>query len=370
MKSMIKNIIIYAIAVSAGFAEPLAIQGMAEVDLKDASGKAIPEKEAVRLATEIAQFQAVENAISRASSTIRQQYAERVGDSEERKRTVMNMVVDKTIQTEPRTNLSTPRMRVYLRGKIDMTALRDQLNSWPKMVQQVDYSEVQLALFYTVRKIAETVRLESGRESSDSSAVSAKESGSESITENGVEVSESVTENVSKTELRKSINRADELIWEHDVDQQDNFGSSLTEQFTEKGFESIMGGEFFEVQEVLNEEVGSKGRATAKTLKKVIQDVKDEGEFTEGGLVVIGNLDFKEPVKDSVSGLWSVEATMKGKIYKIGKGAIPRTVGALEVITKKSLGETQESAKTSVLSAMAPLAADEIISKLKNKGEI
>ena len=370
MKNIINIVCVNFIILASGLSELVSTQGMAEVDLKDASGKAIPEKEAVRLATEIAQSQAVENAISKTSDAIRQQYAERVGDSEERKKTVMNMVVDKTIQTEPRTNLSTPRMRVYLRGKIDMAALRDQLNSWTKMVQQVDYSKVQMALFYTVRRIAETRRLASGEESSDSSAVSAKESGSESITENGVEVSESVAENATKTRLKTSINRADENIWEQDADQQENWGVGLQEQFIEKGFESIIGGEFFDVQEVLNKEVGSKGRATATTLKKVIQDVKDEADFTDGGLVIIGNLDFKEPVKDSLSGLWSVEATMKGKIYKVGKGIIPRTVGALEVITKKSLGETQESAKTSVLSAMAPLAADEIISKLKNKGEI
>ena len=162
MKNIISIVFVNFIILASGLSELVSIQGMAEVDLKQSGGKAIPEKEAVRLATEIAQLQAVENAIGRVSSDVRQQYAERVGDSEERKKIVMNMVVDKTIQTEPRTNLSTPRMRVYLRGKMDMAALRDQLNRWTKMVQQVDYSKVQMALFYTVRRIAETRRLASG----------------------------------------------------------------------------------------------------------------------------------------------------------------------------------------------------------------
>lgn len=365
---MIKNIIICALTVSAGFSEPVAIKGMAEVDLKDASGKVIPEKEAVRLATEIAQYQAVENAISRASDAIRQQYAERVGDSEERKKMVMNMVVDKTIQTEPRTNQSRPRMRVFLTGKIDMTALRDQLNSWPKIAQQVDYSDVEMALFYVVTRTTKTIKGGTGFDVSSKSTGSTKESGSENLSENGVEVSEKVVESDRLQVLESVVETEGETITEVDIKNGDLWATGLATQFADKGFESVyLGGDFL-FSEKYTEDISASGKVSFATRKTLVPEMSEA--MGEGGLIVIGRLDFLQTTKDSASGLWSSEAVMSGKVYKLpkeGKKIAPLVTG-LKPISKKSLGKTKDGAQKSVLSLMAPAAADEIISSLKNKG--
>ena len=367
---MIKNIIIYALAVSAGFSEPLAIQGMAEVDLKDASGKAIPEKEAVRLATEIAQSQAVENAISKTSDAIRQQYAERVGDSEERKKTVMNMVVDKTIQTEPRTNLSTPRMRVYLRGKIDMTALGDQLNSWPKIAQQVDYSDVQMALFYVVTKTEDTIKGGTDYVDSSESSTSRNESGSENLSENGVEVSEKVVETERTRVGLKAVESTDKVVTKVDVELTGLWATGLGTQFSDKGFLSLYSAENFEFNEKYSEDIAVSGKVSLATMRTLVPEMREVAEMEEGGLIVIGSLNILAPTKDSITGLWSSEAVMSAQVYKMPKGGgkIAPLVTGLKPVSRKSLGKTQDSARKSVLSLMAPAAADEIISSLKNKG--
>ncbi|MDB4374073.1 hypothetical protein N9115_01650 [bacterium] len=368
MKSMIKNIIICVLTISAGFSEPVAIKGMAEVDLKDASGKAIPEKEAVRLAAEIAQLQAVENAIRGASDAIRQQYKERVGDSEERKKTVMNMVVDKTIQTEPRTDQSRPRMRVFLTGKIDMTALRDQLNSWPKIAQQVDYSDVEMALFYVVTRTTKTIKGGTGFEVSSKSTGSTKESGSENLSENGVEVSEKVVESDRLQVLENVVETEGETITEVDIKNGDLWATGLATQFADKGFESVYEGGEFLFSEKYTKDISASGKVSFATRKTLVPEMSEN--MGEGGLIVIGRLDFLQSTKDSVSGLWSSEAVMSGKVYKLpkeGKKIAPLVTG-LKPISKKSLGKTKDSAQKSVLSLMAPAAADEIISSLKNKG--
>jgi hypothetical protein len=59
---------------------------------------------------------------------------------------------------------------------------------------------------------------------------------------------------------------------------------------------------------------------------------------------------------------------MSGKVMMLMGSSIPRTVAALEPKSFKAIGDTQEVAKKRVLEAMAPLTADEIISKLKNNG--
>ncbi|MDB4492337.1 hypothetical protein N9259_02200 [bacterium] len=370
MKSMIKNIIICALTISAGFSEPVAIKGMAEVDLKDASGKVIPEKEAVRLAAEIAQLQAVENAIRGASDAIRQQYAERVGDSEERKTTVMNMVVDKTIQTEPRTNQSRPRMRVFLTGKIDMTALRDQLNSWPKIAQQVDYSDIQMALFYVVTKTEDTIKGGTEYVDSSESSTSRNESGSENLSENGVEVSEKVVETERTRVGLKAVESTDKVVTKIDVELTGLWATGLITQFNDKGFGEVSKGSDFEFNEKYTKDIAVSGKVSVGTMRTLVPEMREVAGMEEGGLIVIGSLNILSPTKDSVTGLWSSEAVMSAEVRKMPKEGrkIATVVTGLKPISKKSLGKTQDSARKSVLSLMAPAAADEIISSLKNKG--
>jgi hypothetical protein len=105
-----------------------------------------------------------------------------------------------------------------------------------------------------------------------------------------------------------------------------------------------------------------------KTIAQLLSEV--EVENIEGGieLIVIGSLDFSIPTKDPISGMNMVEATMSGKVMMLMGSSIPRTVAALEPKSFKAIGDTQEVAKKRVLEAMAPLTADEIISKLKNNG--
>ena len=117
----------------------------------------------------------------------------------------------------------------------------------------------------------------------------------------------------------------------------------------------------------MDKDITSRGQPSPKTLKQLVNEVRTEGGME---LIVIGNLDFSIPTKDPISGMDMVEATMTGKVMKASGGGIPRTVAALEPKSFKAVGDTQEVAKKRVLEAMAPLTADEIISKLKNNGTL
>ena len=75
------------------------------------------------------------------------------------------------------------------------------------------------------------------------------------------------------------------------------------------------------------------------------------------------------PRIDEATNMRVIEATVSGKIYKM-TGKFPRLVAALSPQTQKAKAPDQLQAKKRVLSGLTPLAADEILAKLKAKNLI
>jgi hypothetical protein len=158
-------------------------------------------------------------------------------------------------------------------------------------------------------------------------------------------------------------------VYKSDDQLKANWGENLLDQFNDKGFEETVDGSFFDVSEKLDDDINNRGKISAKTLRTLVPEVREADLGVE--LLILGRLDFSKPTRDAVSGMWAAQATMTGKIYSVPlKGVFPKTVAALGSIQRKALGKTQEDAKKSVLAIIAPLGADEIISKLKNKGRL
>jgi hypothetical protein len=345
-------------------AQIIDIKGVGDAKTVDAQGKALPEGEPAKKAIINAAVFAIDTALQGQSDNIRQQFQERIVGDTTRVEEVRKMISNAKVDTNPDT---VQRMvRATISGKLDLTELKDYMNKKEKLQSAVKRTELEMAVFFTVRRSTQVARgaavvSEANTDSTNS------ETAKEEAEEASLTVEEAVNRKETNTASTDIVEKADKISWEADAQLKEPFGSGLIGQFTDKGFENVVDGSFFEVSDEMDKDISSRGQASPKTLKQLVNEVRAEGSME---LIVIGSLDFSIPTKDPVSGMDMVEATMSGKVMKASGGGFPRTVAALEPKSFKAVGDTQEVAKKRVLEAMAPLTADEIISKLKNNGTL
>lgn len=345
-------------------AQIIDIKGVGDAKTVDAQGKALPEGEPAKKAIINAAVFAIDTALQGQSDNIRQQFQERIVGDTTRVEEVRKMISNAKVETNPDT---VQRMvRATISGKLDLTELKDYMNKKEKLQSAVKRTDLEMAVFFTVRRSTQVARgaavvSEANTDSTNS------ETAKEEAEEASLTVEEAVNRKETNTASTDIVEKADKISWEADAQLKEPFGSGLIGQFTDKGFENVVDGSFFEVSDEMDKDITSRGQASAKTLKQLVNEVRAEGGME---LIVIGSLDFSIPTKDPVSGMNMVEATMSGKVMKASGSGIPRMVAALEPKSFKAVGDTQEVAKKRVLEAMAPLTADEIISKLKNNGTL
>jgi hypothetical protein len=345
-------------------AQIIDIKGVGDAKTVDAQGKALPEGEPAKKAIINAAVFAIDTALQGQGDNIRQQFQERVFGDATRVEEVRKMISNAKVETNPDT---VQRMvRATISGKLDLTELKDYMNRKDKLQSAVKRTDLEMAVFFTVRRstqVARGVAVVTGAIKDSTNSEKAKEEAEEA----GLTVEEAVNHKETNTDSTDIVEKADKISWEADAQLKEPFGAGLIGQFTDKGFENVVDGSFFEVSDEMDKDISSRGQPSPKTLKQLVNEVRAEGSME---LIVIGSLDFSIPTKDPVSGMNMVEATMSGKVMKASGGGIPRTVAALEPKSFKAVGDTQEVAKKRVLEAMAPLTADEIISKLKNNGTL
>jgi hypothetical protein len=345
-------------------AQIIDIKGVGDAKTVDAEGKALPVGEPAKKAIINAAVFAIDTALQGQSDNIRQQFQERIVGDATRVEEVRKMISNAKVETNPDT---VQRMvRATISGKLDLTELKDYMNKKDKLQSAVKRTDLEMAVFFTVRRSTQVARgaavvSEANTDSTNS------ETAKEEAEEASLTVEEAVNRKETNTASTDIVEKADKISWEADAQLKEPFGSGLIGQFTDKGFENVVDGSFFEVSDEMDKDITSRGQASAKTLKQLVNEVRAEGGME---LIVIGSLDFSIPTKDPVSGMNMVEATMSGKVMKASGSGIPRMVAALEPKSFKAVGDTQEVAKKRVLEAMAPLTADEIISKLKNNGTL
>jgi hypothetical protein len=343
-------------------AQMLEIQGIGDAKVVDAEGKALPEGEGAKQALRAAAVNAIDKLLELQSASLRQQFNERVKGSVEREEEVKGIINDLKVVVDPIPEQKIVRVRMV--GSLDLNTLKDKMNQWSKLIAQVKPSSKQAVVFFTARRTTATEKAGIKVKTNIANDKTSSQLGKEALEENAVETTEKVGTNDTTVVDITDIDKTDKVLWESDTQLKGDFGTALMGQFTDKGFEDVTDGAWFEASEDLDADITEKAAPSVATLKKLLNEVKTaEGNIE---LIIIGSIDFSAPTEDPVTGMWKVATSVSGKVYKLGTFP-PKMLVALGGKTSNGLATSQEEAKKRALEAMAPLAADEIISKLKNK---
>lgn len=338
----------------------IEIRGIGEADV-------LTTKKATDLEIDAAKDNAVINAITKAlanqSDNIRQQFGERARP---------NMDVVRKILIDPKFGkpdilVEDKKVRVNIVASFDLNKLKDGLNSWDRSMTQVNRSDTEVVILFTARATTSTEVFEAILKESKEKAVKEDTLGTRDQVEGGVTGTDAKI-TVKKDELKSStVQQADKLTFELDAASGDSFGTGLMGQFTDKGFEQMIPGSLFEdVAKSFDAVKAAGGKPSLKHWAALKEEIAGEEAIK---FVITGFLDYSQPRTDSITGMWRVDASVSGEIYDISR-RIPRLVAALEPRTESTVALSQEAAKKRAIEAMAPLAADEIISKLKNNNVI
>jgi len=343
-------------------AQMLDIRGIGDAKVVDVTGKPLPVGEAAKQAVRAAAINSIDQLLEAQSSSIRQQFNERVKGSVEREEEVTGIINDLKVVVDPMPEQKSVRVRIV--GSLDLNTLKDKMNKWPKISAQVVTSAKQVVIFFTARRTTATEKAGAKVKTENANEKSSSQSGKEELEADKVVTNEKVSTTDTTVAGITNVEMTDKVLWESDTQLKGDFGTGLMAQFIDKGFQDVTDGTMFGASEELDADVTKKGSPTALTWKKLIKEVKETDSNIE--MIVIGSIDFSAPTEDPVTGMWKVATTMSGKVFKLGTG-LPKLVTALGSKTHNGLAPSQEEAKKRALEAMAPLAADEIISKLKNK---
>lgn len=340
--------------------EIIEIRGIGEADVSN--GKKATDLE-IETARDNAVIHAISKALANQSDNLRQQFAERARSNME----AVRKMLFNTRYGSPDMLPEERKVRVNIVASFDMNKLKDGLNMWSKSTSQVTRSDTEVVLFFTARATTSTEAFDATIKSGREDAVKEDTLGTRAQVEGGVTGTDAKI-TTSKTEIKSSsVQQADKLTYELDASSGDSFGTGLMGQFTDKGFEQMIPGTMFEeISKAFDEVKVGGGKPSKKHWDALRAEL--EGE-TSIRYVITGFLDYSQPRKDEITGMWRVEASVTGEIYDISK-RFPRVVTALEQKTESAVAPSQEAAKKRAVEAMAPLAADEIISKLKNNNVI
>ena len=262
-------------------------------------------------------------------------------------------------------------------GQMDLTALRDFLNSIPKseLQNQPELSGALVAVFFTVRETSAMTLFDADRKTDSAAAtneaMNKDTEGEVEESDSGVSQSET-TIRKEKAQVKTSSSgsttiRTDKAQYTLDDISKELFGDGLKARFTTKGINEIFDGAMFESAEQLDEVYGAGDSIRSKHWKAVTEDISNEEPSIQ--YLIVGTLDFSYPTEDPLSGMPTYSGTVSGKVYKLREpGKMPTTVGGLAPLEAKLSAPTQQDAKKRVVSKLGELAADEIISFLNQKG--
>ena len=355
-------LIALVLVVTPALGEVISVRGMGEATTKAPIGKPTDDEKAE--ARRKAAFDAIDRALRNQSDALRQQFNER----SEALRSVELQAFIKNQNVQYSNDPKAKKVTALLSGDLDLSAMKDSLNQMPKAKTQAVLSNAEVALFFTVRETSENIV--STRESAiaRSDAKNKEVEANQKAGDSGVSTQETALlqkrSSVSETETTK----ADVQKYRLDAASREAFGSALQSQFSDKGFRQIVDGAMFDTAQVLDAQFGSGDVVPAKVWRALTDDVRQAEPSVQ--FVIIGTLDFSIPTKDPISGMPKLTGTVTGKIYQLGGAGLPRLVAALQPVTQAAAAGTQQDAKKRVLSALGPMAADEIITKLKNKGAL
>lgn len=351
---------IFAISASVVNAADLPLRGKASVQY------ATSDKTARQTAAEEAQKEAIRNAldamISSQPGAIRQLY-------EERKPDIYKQLIDlaRDVENKARENKATRSMEVTVTAVIDEDMVKDTLMNQKATKKIVSLDESQVAVFFTARNVTAVEQFDAQVSSEATSSSAADVSVAETATEASLASAEKRVEVKKSSAVTSRTHRADTVQYELDGPSREEFGAALSARMLDKGFENIIDGAMFDVSAVLDEAFGKGDAVPAAVWREVVKAIKEEDPTIE--YMIVGTLDIGTPRKDSMTGMWVVEATMTGKVYQITK-RLPRLVATLQPQTLKGKAPDQLQAKKRALAGLTPIAVDEMLAKMKAKNII
>lgn len=350
-------------------AESLRISGKGEVPYTNPIGK--PDKQVEAAARKEAIYNAVDRALEHQSDALREQF-KKFG-----KTLTAEEYEAKGIVTESRkaTAIADPKARkvtVLFEGMLDLQALRDKMNATSSVEGGTDVklSKVAAVVFFTVRettenfvfgekKVTATKRLDTVE--GDAAAVVSE--GADSVAAKGSasrlrETKSSVESGVAQ--------RTDKQKFSLDGPSRDAFGGGLKEIFTAKGFKKIKDGSMLEVSKEVDEAFGSGEGLPAAVKKKMVKEVREN--MPNVRYIVVGTVDFSIPTKDPDTGQPMYVGRINGDVWEMDEdGGLPDVVAALAPTQVSQPGPTQQDAKSRVIRKISQEAANDIITKLRNK---
>ena len=361
-------------------AAPISISGQGTAPYTNLFGK--PEKAVEDLAKSNAITDAINRALENQSEALREQF-KKAGPTITLEDYFAKKLITELSTTLVNDDKAEKTLTMRFEGKLDLTALRDALNSVPadQVQSSVNLSKSEAAIFFTVRMTSKN-KVSTGERSSNfnaegdaatSLAKNSENEGNVSATDEGVSKSEtslkqakgkfkeqeSVTESSSETEV------ADEQTWKVDKASKTSFGNGLLDRFSSKGFNDVLDGAEFESSTELDTAYGVGDDIPPAVWKQIVAEVRESEPSVK--YLVVGTLDFSIPTKDPVTGMHLMTGKVSGTIKKLEGTGRPRTFAALADIEAKQSAATQQDAKTRVMAILTEKAADDIIAKLRNK---
>jgi hypothetical protein len=371
MKVLLVSMLVVLGALSSS-AESLRISGKGEAPYTNPIGK--PDKQVEAAARKEAIYNAVDRALENQSDSLREQF-KKFG-----KTLTVEEYEAKGIVTETRraTAIADPKARkvtVLFEGTLDLQALRDKMNATSSSEGSTDVklSKVAAMVFFTVRettenfvfgekKVTATKRLDTVE--GDANAVVSE--GADSIAAKGSasrlrETKSSVESGVAQ--------RTDKQKFALDGPSRDAFGGGLKEIFTAKGFKKIKDGSMLDVSKEVDEAFGSGEGLPAALKRKMVKEVREN--MPNVRYIVVGTVDFSIPTRDPDNGQPMYTGRINGDVWEIDEdGGLPDVVAALAPIQKTQSAATQQEAKGNVIRKISQDAANEIITKLRNKAAL
>jgi hypothetical protein len=350
-------------------ADPVRISGRGDANYTNPIGK--PGKEVEAAARKEAIYNAVDRALEGQSDALREQF-KKFG-----KTMTAEEYEAKGIVTESRkaTAIPDPKARkvtVLFEGTLDIQALRDKMNATSSTEGGTDVklSKVAAMVFFTVRETTENFihgdKIVTGAKRLDT--VEAEKN----VAVSGSDESLSAKGNAARLrETKTSVEvgvakRTDKQKFALDGPSRDAFGAGLKEIFTAKGFKKIKDGTMLEVSKEVDEAYGSGEGLPAAVKKKMVKEVVEN--MPKVRYMVVGTVDFSMPTLDKVTGQHQYVGRITGDVWEMDEdGGLPDVVAALAPTQVTMSADTQQDAKARVIRKISQEAANDIITKLRNK---
>jgi len=368
MKLLSVLIALFASTISL-LADTARISGRGEAPYTNPIGK--PGKEVEAAARKEAIYNAVDRALEGQSDALREQF-KKFG-----KTLTAEEYEAKGIVTESRkaTAIPDPKARkvtVLFEGTLDMQALRDKMNatSATEGGTDVKLSKVAAMVFFTVRETTENFVHDDKIVTATKRLDTVQGEKNLAVSEN--EDSVAAKGNASRLRETKSsvesgvAKRTDKQKFSLDGPSRDAFGSGLKEIFTAKGFKKIKDGSFLEVTKEVDEAFGSGEGIPPAIKKKMVKEVVEN--MPKVRYMVVGTVDFSMPTLDKVTGQHQYVGRITGDVWEMDEdGGLPDVVAALAPTQVSMSADTQQDAKARVIRKISQEAANDIITKLRNK---